>query len=128
MKKVLLRWAPSVGWEAIIFWQSSLTNVHGTAAGEAVFGTHLPLVAHVVEYLVLAFLVGLALRVAPGRGLWWGLAFGITVSLGILDEIHQIFVPGRTPSISDVGLDSVGAAMALIVWRSAWAIRQRKQA
>ena len=127
MRRALLRWAPAAGWEGVIFWQSSLKRVPGTAEGEAAFGAYLPLLAHVAEYLVLALLMGLALRVAPGRGRWWVLAFGLTVALGILDEVHQAFVPGRTPALSDVGLDTLGAAAALIVWRGWWEVRLRRR-
>ena len=38
------------------------------------------------------------------------------------DEFHQSFIPGRHPAITDVMIDSVGAAIALLV-----AGRYRKQ-
>lgn len=31
------------------------------------------------------------------------------------DEIHQAFVPNRTASIFDVGIDSIGALLALLI-------------
>lgn len=34
------------------------------------------------------------------------------------DEFHQIFVAGRHASLLDVGIDAIGAAIALAVW--AW--------
>lgn len=39
------------------------------------------------------------------------------VILGILDEIHQIFVPGRTPDPLDVAADAVGIVLGLILFR-----------
>ncbi len=36
-------------------------------------------------------------------------AFSLCVLYALLDEGHQIFVPGRTPSLYDVALDSSGA-------------------
>ena len=33
------------------------------------------------------------------------------------DEIHQIFVPGRGPSVTDVAIDTVGALLGVLsVW------------
>lgn len=39
------------------------------------------------------------------------------VSLGILDEIHQIFVPGRTPDPLDAAADAVGVVLGLLLFR-----------
>lgn len=36
------------------------------------------------------------------------LGFSLAVLYGILDELHQFFVPGRTCTIVDVGYDSFG--------------------
>ncbi|WP_225435212.1 VanZ family protein [Bacillus aerolatus] len=45
------------------------------------------------------------------------LAWLLTTVYAATDEFHQSFVPGRTASVADVLLDSVGAALALFVWR-----------
>ena len=46
----------------------------------------------------------------------------LAVSFASLDEVHQLFEPGRSASMLDVGWDSLGAALALaarrVVWRS----------
>jgi len=35
----------------------------------------------------------------------------------IFDEIHQLFIRGRSGNIFDVGIDSIGiVAMALVLW------------
>jgi VanZ family protein len=39
------------------------------------------------------------------------------------DEFHQIFVPGRTPLVSDVLLDSCGAMFAGFLWLAWRAIK-----
>lgn len=49
------------------------------------------------------------------------LAFIVTVAYGVSDEIHQSFVPGRTPELYDVGADAVGALAALVAI-GAWGI------
>jgi len=81
--------------------------------------------AHLTEYAVLA---GLWYRAfTRGRGLTplaagW-LAFGISLAWATLDEWHQAFLPSRTSSATDVGIDGAGAAVALVVacrgWRAA---------
>jgi VanZ family protein len=60
--------------------------------------------AHFTEYCVLFWLL---LR-GPMKGRPY-LALGVCVVYAFLDEGHQILVPGRTPSLYDVALDSTGA-------------------
>jgi VanZ family protein len=63
--------------------------------------------AHFTEYGVLYWLLAhgpLARRPY--------LAFAVCVAYAFLDEGHQILVPGRTPSLYDVALDSTGAAFS----------------
>jgi VanZ family protein len=46
-------------------------------------------------------------RPRPG---WMALAFLIGVLGGVLDEIHQVFVPGRSADVWDAAADMAGAA------------------
>ncbi len=39
----------------------------------------------------------------------------LTVFAGILDELHQLFVPNRVASISDVIADGIGAILGMLV-------------
>jgi VanZ family protein len=80
--------------------------------------------AHFTEYAVLALLWAWAL--AAGRGLdpvpsTTG-AIVISLAWAMLDEAHQSFVPTRSPSLADVGVDALGAMVAaglrLIVGRA----------
>lgn len=48
------------------------------------------------------------------------LAAVITVAYGVIDEWHQFYVPGRYASAVDVGIDSVGVALAL-AWKQ-WSL------
>lgn len=43
-------------------------------------------------------------------------AWFIATLLGVVDELHQMFVPDRTPSMRDVFIDSTGAASAIIIY------------
>ncbi len=73
--------------------------------------------AHVVLFAGFAALAFFA--IAPnGRRDLTGLrgpvlTLAAAFSFGFVDELHQAFVPGRFPSIVDVGSDVVGAALAL---------------
>ena len=51
---------------------------------------------------------------STGRHSFW-LAFGLTLAYALTDELHQVFTPGRHPSLLDVGVDAVGAALALLI-------------
>jgi hypothetical protein len=41
---------------------------------------------------------------------------GVSLAVGILDEVHQIYVPGRDASVGDVCLDLVGITFALVLF------------
>ena len=97
--------------------------------------------SHLGEYAVLAILVLHAIRhtrqkrsqsstetagLPTGHRAWkWeeaGLSLFIVFLFAATDEIHQIFVPTRTPLLSDVFLDTCGGAAALFVL---WIFRRR---
>jgi VanZ family protein len=47
--------------------------------------------------------------------MWSGsLAFLYAIS----DELHQSFVPGRTPSIGDVLIDGCGIILAVLIYKN----------
>src|ERR687888_1331526 len=81
--------------------------------------------AHLTEYAILAALWFRAFtrgrQFAPLAAVWP--AFGISLAWAALDEWHQAFLPSRTSSAVDVGIDGAGAALALVVvfrgWRAA---------
>jgi VanZ family protein len=76
---------------------------------------------HGALYLVLGWLVGLALSASGRRGVGAGLlaVAGLAV-FALLDEVHQRWLPGRVPSVGDWSADIVGAtiglAAGLIMW------------
>ena len=51
----------------------------------------------------------------------FGAALAVTLIYAVLDEIHQLGVPGRFGSLTDVALNAVGAVLVLTVM----AARQR---
>jgi len=79
--------------------------------------------AHVVEYLILGFLLFRAFR---GRSsAWWSWRWFFLATIVVLlwaasDEFHQSFVSTRTASIVDVGIDIVGGILgqfASVLWK-----------
>ena len=74
---------------------------------------------HLSEYAVLALLVLRAARLSLQplvTGWSWratAAALAISASYAATDEFHQSFVPGRTASLADVGIDTAGAVAAL---------------
>lgn len=74
--------------------------------------------AHVTEYFILGiFLFRAFHRGSKGERVWRSalLAAAVIVLYAAGDEFHQSFVPTRTASVIDVGLDSAGGVMAQIV-------------
>jgi VanZ family protein len=82
-------------------------------------------IGHALSYAVLTALCWRALRQshAPSPGLAAGCA-AIAVAYGISDEVHQMFVPGRTASLADLAADAAGAVVmvTLLMWQE----RRRK--
>jgi VanZ family protein len=73
---------------------------------------------HAAAFLVMAALAITAARTTFRRwsaarcaGFGWLLASGY----GVLDELHQMFTPGRTPDVRDALADAGGAAVAALV-------------
>ena len=82
--------------------------------------------AHVTEYFVFALLLWRAVR-KELSGLWSGrhawIALGLTLLLASADETHQWFRNLRTGSLADVGIDTLGALLALrLIW---WRTRKK---
>lgn len=80
--------------------------------------------AHVFEYAVLAILSYRFFVTVYPREEFSRLAVlvaGFGLAYGALDEFHQFFVFGRGARITDVAIDGIGIALALVlifVWRS----------
>ncbi|WP_404469016.1 VanZ family protein [Sutcliffiella horikoshii] len=73
--------------------------------------------AHFFAYMLLAILTLNAVRRSGGHGwLSMGVAFVISLLYAISDEVHQLFVPGRSGQVSDVLLDSAGALAGIALY------------
>lgn len=73
-------------------------------------------IAHMTEYGILAIFLLLWVRdyVTSDR-MRYGLPMLISGVYAASDEIHQLFVPGRSGKVTDVLIDSAGAALALLL-------------
>ena len=78
--------------------------------------------AHVVVYATLgaalmrALAAGCAAGATPGRVVLAGL---LASAYGLTDELHQMFVPGRTPDWMDVVADTLGGFGGALLWAGA---------
>jgi len=67
---------------------------------------------HMMGYALLAFAYAHGLGWNKKR--WW-LPWLLAVLYAASDEFHQSFVPGRNATPVDVGIDSIGAGIGLLV-------------
>ena len=73
--------------------------------------------AHFLAYLVLGIIGLFAMRRIGFRGKKAvGLTLLLCIGYAITDELHQGFVPGRTPKLMDVFIDSSGALLGIGIY------------
>lgn len=74
--------------------------------------------AHFAEYLVFAVLLmnALLFRMSWKESVKWTLLIGIAYA--IFDEVHQLFIPGRSGNVIDMMIDTLGivAGLFCMVW------------
>lgn len=146
--KRILAWMPALLWMGVIFMMSAMPgDVSGEQSGRVMklvlgivaflFGEDtaaaLPMdilhflirkAAHMTEYAILFFLSVLALHQSGARRPRLA-ALVLCACYAATDEWHQAFVGGRGPSITDVGIDTLGAGLALCVHALAARISNR---
>ncbi|HHX61645.1 MAG TPA: VanZ family protein [Epulopiscium sp.] len=71
--------------------------------------------AHFFAYLVLGVLVANATRGYKGKGIM--VALLICVLYAISDELHQLFIPGRSGQVMDVVIDSAGSVVGVLSYQ-----------
>ena len=85
--------------------------------------------AHITEFAVLHLTVLFALFQweLPWKK-WLKAALAVTVAYACTDELHQLFVPGRSGQLKDVLIDGCGAVIgALIIWGISYLIHKKKK-
>lgn len=108
MKRFLRAWGPALLWAALIFTLSSRSRVPGPDFPNS------DKVAHFGAYAIL----GLALAYGAARSgaaPLWMIVLGSLY--GASDEVHQSFVPGRSPDVADWVADSAGAIVGVLAFQ-----------
>jgi len=81
---------------------------------------------HFVEYAILGVLVAhAAMRTWPTHSRWRTAILGVVIGLawGLIDELHQAFVPGRDGNAWDLVADGLGSAVGASLRLAIHAIR-----
>jgi len=82
--------------------------------------------AHLSIYFLLGFLVISLLKeyvsIHPKHIFY---AFLFCFLYACSDEVHQLFVPGRSGSIIDVGIDSIGSILGILFYSMFYKLRRR---
>ena len=129
----LLRWWPAIVWAIVISVFSTKFFAASNTAGIIIPILHwlfprVSLVAladwhelirkcgHFVEYFILSVLILRGLRAGRREShlAWTLLAILLVAGYASMDEFHQRFVPGRTPAVRDVLIDTTGGIVAQI--------------
>lgn len=120
-----VRWSVPIAGMCALWWSSSRTTSDGLPR---LGGPLAHNAMHVVAYACLAGSAWLAWSRRPAdrpqrlRSVGaWGLAAGY----GVVDELHQSFVPGRDCSWFDLVSDASGAALAVVLLRGAVGVSNR---
>lgn len=146
MRANFIRWLLVLLWMGVIFWGSASPNPYqvlpdgwtgrcaqiiawerlARAVCQNEFGGNL---SHILEYAILGYLINQALapqvrgenlNLSEQKTIGFANSFfalGATILFGISDEIHQVFIPERTFQFFDLGLDLIGAALGILLYR-----------
>lgn len=115
--KLFKFWTPVVVWALVIFTFSSQPSTRASQIHWQDF--IIKKSAHMFVFGNLAFLIYRALvnTTDARRKSAAYIAILCAIIYGFSDEFHQMFTPGREPTLRDVGFDTLGALLALsAVW------------
>ncbi len=108
-----MRWIPSLILMLAIFFFSSLPSSRIPYFGW--WDLFVKKGSHMLGYAMLGLAYFYALPPRLSTGFRWLLALIMAILFSLSDEFHQSFVQGRTSTLVDVGIDTVGAAIALTI-------------
>lgn len=137
MKTILKYWSPALLWIVVINLMS-MDLFSAAHTGEVLFHvlawlgvspSHWPMAnflvrkaAHLTEYGILSGTLFWSLRetTLPSVRRAWDFRWARTswlacAAVAMVDELHQVFVPSRTPAAHDVVIDATGAAAVQVV-------------
>ena len=109
------RWGPALAMMILIFAASGVPGKD--MPGFGVWDFLVKKGGHMIGYAMLsaAWLRGLANNKSINKSRLI-LAIIICALYASSDEFHQSFTPGRTPKLTDVGIDAVGATLGALAW------------
>jgi len=104
---------PAIVWAVLITIVSSIPNLSTPRLGI----TFVDKLAHFLEYAVLGFLTARAVRGFRDDpwSIFW-ISSAIAALFGVLDETHQLFVPGRSMEFLDMTADILGSVLASAIY------------
>lgn len=133
MRKKYIRWVPALVWMGIIFYLSAQpanesselskgvmrvviqTIGDGLSLDQGVLHQVIRKGAHLGAYFILAVLVMSALESKHRKNTYQiGITLAICISYAISDEVHQLYVPGRSGEVRDVMIDTAGASLGIL--------------
>jgi len=107
--KKLTKWLPAILIMGIIF---ALSSVKGVTINEIGLGKES---YHINGHFILFVLLCFAYFRATKNII---LSVVLTMCYGVLDELHQLYTPGRSSSTFDIFVDSTGAVLTgLFLWK-----------
>ena len=82
---------------------------------------------HMIEYCILTLMLLVTLKVMKvGNNELYLYAIFFCFTAACWDEIHQLYVPGRTGQFSDAIVDTIGGIIALIIYKITTYIKSKK--
>jgi len=134
-RKLILRIIIWVIWLVLIFWMShqdkdettlkagvlrwilDQLGIDGRQLMQGPFTFYIRKFAHITEYAILMLLtLSVAiLRWPYKQAALYSLIFCICYAA--TDEFHQTFIPGRVGNPIDVGIDTLGMLLGLLIWK-----------
>ena len=72
-------------------------------------------IAHITEYLILGFLMFNLLKQYSVTNIYY--AIGLSILYSCTDEFHQLFIRGRSGSIRDILIDSIGILIGTYLYK-----------
>lgn len=133
-----ISWGAAIAWMAVIFYLSHQPGSASSNLSSGVVAALLNLIdqvapnleldlesfhtfvrknAHFMAYFLLSLLSLNAWRSSGFHGLRQLIfGFGMCVLFAMTDEIHQLFIQGRSGEVRDVLIDSAGAGLGVVVY------------
>ena len=108
-KKFYTHYLPAIVWAIIIF---ILSSVPGDEYPSAVFDYSI--IAHILEYFVLAILISRAFKKTKNQLVW---SFLLSALFALSDELHQSFVVYRSSSAGDFLIDMAAIILGIVFYQ-----------